>query len=110
MWIYIPERLPPRVTFPPVAKDLTAMLLFNTTTKSVISAPICPPKPMPPVPMAEGADQDPSSRRATTIPEPALPEKRKPALTTVKMARPFALDKMSAGMILSTPLAAIGSI
>lgn len=58
-------------------------------TKSVSSKPICPPKPPPTVPMAEGADQPPSGRRATTIPEPKRPDPRKPALKTVRIARPY---------------------
>jgi hypothetical protein len=42
------------------------------------------------VPMAEGADQEPSGRRATTTPEPNRAVPRKPALKTVRMARPCA--------------------
>lgn len=59
-------------------------------TKSVSSKPICPPKPPPPVAIADGADQVPSERRATTMPEPKRAEPRKPALNTVMIARPFA--------------------
>jgi hypothetical protein len=57
-------------------------------TKSVSSKPICPPKPPPMVPMAVGADHDPSARRATTTPEPNRAVPRKPALKTVRIARP----------------------
>lgn len=39
--------------------------------------------------MQEGADHEPSGRRAMTIPEPAFPEKTNPALMTWNMARPF---------------------
>ena len=38
--------------------------------------------------MAEGADQEPSARRATTIPDPNLPDPIKPAFSTVRIARP----------------------
>ena len=82
--------LPPIVTFPPIANARTASSLLRMTTKSVMSAPIWRPQPMPPVAMQEGADHEPSGRRAMTMPEPALPEKTKPALTTEKMARPVA--------------------
>jgi hypothetical protein len=57
-------------------------------TKSVSSKPIWPPKPPPTVPMAEGADHEPSARRATTTPEPKRAVPRKPALKTVRIARP----------------------
>jgi hypothetical protein len=40
------------------------------------------------VAMHDGADQEPSGSRAMTRPEPALPEKTKPALRTWKTARP----------------------
>lgn len=40
------------------------------------------PKPTPPVAMHDGADQDPSGRRAMTIPEPAFPLHTNPALST----------------------------
>lgn len=82
------EMLPPIVTLPPSANALTASSLFRTMTKSVMSAPIWSPHPTPPVAMHDGADQDPSGMRAMTMPEPALPEKTKPALRTEKMARP----------------------
>ena len=55
-----------------------------------VPAPICNPHPTPAVAMQLGADQLPSGRRATTSPEPALPEKTKPALRMVKTARPGA--------------------
>jgi hypothetical protein len=41
------------------------------------------------VPMAVGADQEPSARRATTTPEPNRAVPRKPALKTVRIARPW---------------------
>ena len=66
----------------------TAAASFRMKTKSVSSNPICPPKPPPPVAMAEGADQVPSERRAITMPEPKRPEPKKPALRTVMIARP----------------------
>ena len=66
----------------------TAAASLRMKTKSVSSKPICPPKPPPPVAMAEGADQLPSERRAITIPEPKRPEPMKPALRTVMIARP----------------------
>lgn len=79
---------PPIVTFPPSENALTASSLLRTITKSVMSAPIWSPHPRPPVAMQEGADQDPSGRRAMTIPDPALPENTKPALRTWNTARP----------------------
>lgn len=79
---------PPMVTFPPMEKARTASSLLSTITKSVMSAPIWRPHPTPPVAMQEGADQEPSGRRAMTMPEPALPENMKPALSTEKTARP----------------------
>lgn len=57
-------------------------------TKSVSSKPIWPPKPAPPVAIALGADHEPSGRRAITRPEPNRAEPRKPALMTVRIARP----------------------
>jgi hypothetical protein len=48
--------------------------------------------PTPPAQMALGADHDPSSRRATTTPVPALPDHNTPALTIVKMAILIVLD------------------
>jgi hypothetical protein len=79
-------------------------------TKSVSSKPIWPPTPAPTVPTAEGADHEPSARRATTMPEPKRPEPTKPALRTVRMARPFALARTEGGMILSGPKAWRGSM
>lgn len=79
---------PPIVTFPPIENALTASSVFRTTTKSVISAPICNPQPKPPVAMHEGADHEPSGKRAMTRPDPALPENTNPALRTWKTARP----------------------
>lgn len=81
--------LPPTVTLPPMENALTASSELRTMTKSVISAPIWRPQPIPAVPMHEGADHEPSGRREMTIPEPALPEKTKPALRTWKIARPI---------------------
>ena len=66
----------------------TAAASLRMKTKSVSSNPICPPKPPPPVAIAEGADQVPSDKRAMTIPEPKRPEPRNPALSTVMIARP----------------------
>lgn len=66
----------------------TAAASFSMKTKSVSSNPICPPKPPPPVAIAEGADQELSERRAITMPEPKRPEPKKPALRTVMIARP----------------------
>jgi hypothetical protein len=73
---------------PACANVFTADVSLRMKTKSVNSKPIWPPKPPPTVPMAEGADQEPSFRRATTIPDPKRPEPRKPALKTVMTARP----------------------
>ena len=43
--------------------------------------------------MAEGADHEPSARRATTTPDPNRAVPRKPALKTVRIARPcLAID------------------
>jgi hypothetical protein len=58
-------------------------------TKSVSSKPIWPPKPPPTVAIADGADQVPSGRRATTMPDPNRPEPRNPALKTVITASPY---------------------
>ncbi len=79
---------PPMVTFPPRENARTASSLLRTITKSVISAPICRPQPTPPVAMHDGADHEPSGKREMTRPEPAFPEKTKPALRTWKTARP----------------------
>ena len=79
---------PPMVTLPPMENARTASSLLRIMTKSVMSAPIWRPQPTPPVAIQDGADHDPSGRRAMTRPEPALPEKTKPALITEKTARP----------------------
>ena len=80
--------LPPKVREPCCEKVRTAAASLRMKTKSVSSKPIWPPNPPPPVASAEGADQVPSARRATTIPDPNRAEPRKPALKTVIMARP----------------------
>ncbi|KAH3659479.1 hypothetical protein OGATHE_005524 [Ogataea polymorpha] len=72
-------------------------------TKSVTSAPTCPPTPAPAVTIAEGADHEPSGNLATTTPEPALPEKRNPAFRIVITANPLALRRTSRGMTSSAP-------
>ena len=82
------ETFPPMVTFPPKANARTASSLLSTMTKSVMSAPIWSPQPTPPVAMHDGADHEPSGSRAMTSPEPALPEKTNPALSTENIARP----------------------
>lgn len=82
------DTLPPRVSEPAWAKVFTAAASLRMKTKSVSSKPIWPPKPAPPVAIAEGADQEPSGRRAMTRPEPNRAEPRKPALITVRIARP----------------------
>lgn len=53
--------------------------------------------------MADGADHSPFGNRATITPEPALPEKRKPAFKTVMMAKPLAFFKIFGGIISSGP-------
>ena len=45
--------------------------------------------------MAEGADQEPSASRATTMPEPNRPEPMKPAFRTVRTARPYVTSLVS---------------
>jgi hypothetical protein len=66
---------------------------------------LCPPKPAPTVPMAEGADHEPSARRATTTPEPNRAVPRKPALKTERIARPYAwLDAHALTLALSSHL------
>jgi hypothetical protein len=85
-------------------KDLTAEVELRIIKKSVISAPSCPPTPRPAEPIALGADHDPSSSFAMTIPVPALAEKRKPALKTVKIANPLAFSNTLRGMTPSRPL------
>jgi hypothetical protein len=78
-------------------------------TKSVNSAPIWPPNPAPAVAIADGADQDPSPFLATTNPDPTLPENKKPALSTVIIANPLALERTEGGIILSGPKLCLGS-
>lgn len=80
--------LPPTVTLPPIENARTASSLLSTMTKSVMSAPIWRPQPTPPVAMHEGADQDPSGRRAMMRPDPAFPENTNPALMTEITTRP----------------------
>lgn len=86
---------PPTVTFPPCENARTASSVRSTMTKSVMSAPIWRPQPRPPVAMHEGADQEPSGRRAMTRPEPALPEKTNPAFRIWKTARPGNVGSVS---------------
>jgi hypothetical protein len=73
---------------PACEKVRTAAASLRMKTKSVSSKPIWPPKPAPPVPIADGALQVPSARRATTMPLPYRAEPRKPALITVRIASP----------------------
>ena len=118
--------LPPRVRDAACAKARTAAASFRMKTKSVNSNPIWPPNPPPAVAIAEGADQVPSDNRATIRPEPNLPEPRKPALKTVRIARPcltcqprshlvrdfdrtFAFASTDGGIILSGPKDCRGS-
>jgi hypothetical protein len=114
---------PPTVTFPPRENALTASSELSTMTTSVMSAcqlpptcsqfrdgspaPICSPHPTPAVAMQDGADQDPSGRRAMTIPDPALPENTNPALRMVNTARPDISSTLYALylLILHAPLA-----
>jgi hypothetical protein len=103
------ETFPPRVSEPTCANVFTALASLRMKTKSVSSKPICPPKPPPTVPIAEGADQDPSASLATTTPLPKRPLPRKPALKTVRMARPLAFARICGGMTLSGPKACLGS-
>lgn len=70
---------------------------LRTMRKSVTSAPAWPPKPKPAVPIALGADQSPFGSLAMTRPEPARAESRKPALATVKMAKPLACWRTGRG-------------
>lgn len=83
-------RLDPTVKFPFWLKASTASCVFNTMMKSVISPPIWAPNPIDAVAIADGADQEPSPSLAITTPVPALPDHRKPAFITYKMANPFA--------------------
>lgn len=102
------DTLPPRVMDPACAKVLTAAVSLRMKTKSVSSKPIWPPNPPPSVPIALGALQVPSGSRATTRPLPNRPDPRNPALKTVMMARPLALERTDGGMILSGPKACRG--
>ncbi len=79
----------PRVRDPTCEKERTAAGSLRMNTKSVISSPICPPTPPPKVAMADGADQVPSPRRATTTPDPPRAEPMKPNFAIVRMARPW---------------------
>lgn len=69
----------------------------------MISAPICAPNPTPPVAIAVGALHLPSGNFATTMPLPARPLHKNPALTTVKIARPLASLMTETGIIVSNP-------
>lgn len=105
------DTLPPRVKEPCCENVRTAAASFRMKTKSVSSKPICPPKPPPPVTSAEGADQVPSERRATTIPEPNRADPRKPALMTVIMARPYVTQSLSVPLALrAMPTFALANI
>lgn len=92
---------PPSVRFPPSEKALTASSLLSTTTKSVMSAPICRPHPTPAVPIHDGADHSPVGRREMTRPDPAFPEKTKPALRTWNTARPDVAALVSLRLVAS---------
>ena len=102
-------RLPPIVKLPARPNDRTASSLFMTTTNSVMSAPAWKPNPTPPVIIQLGADHEPSGKRAVTTPLPALPLHTKPALTTVKMARPRAFCSTALGIELSADSGLCGS-
>jgi hypothetical protein len=103
------DTFPPSVRLPTCANVFTALASLRIKTKSVSSNPICPPKPPPTVPIALGADQDPSPNRATTTPLPKRPDPRKPALKTVRIARPLAFARTEGGMTLSGPNDCLGS-
>lgn len=66
-------------------------LVLRIMTKSVISPPICAPQPTPAVAMADGADQRPSGRRATTSPVPTRPVNTNPTLITVRNYRSISI-------------------
>jgi len=83
------DTFPPSVSDPAWEKVFTALASLRINTKSVSSNPIWPPKPAPPVAMADGALQLPSGRRATTRPLPKRADPRNPALITVRIARPW---------------------
>ena len=59
--------------------------------QSATSTPNCTPRPIPQVPTAHGADQVPSGRRATTIPDPPWRETPTTALVVRTNASPTAL-------------------
>jgi len=76
----------PSETAPPSEKDRSAASVLSTTKKSATCAPSWKPNDAPTVPMADGADQPPRGRRATTRPVPNRAEKAKPAFVTRKKA------------------------
>mmetsp|Transcript_29096 Transcript_29096/g.86950 ORF Transcript_29096/g.86950 Transcript_29096/m.86950 type:complete len:224 (-) Transcript_29096:382-1053(-) len=80
---------PPRLNAPPPLKQRSASSSFKTMRKSATCAPIWKPKDAPMVPMAEGADHE-SASRATTQPVPKRADTAKPALVTLRNARPLA--------------------
>jgi hypothetical protein len=86
------ETLPPSVKLPACENVRTAWSSLRMKTKSVSSRPINPPKPPPTVAIAEGADQEPSGRRATRMPDPNRREPRKPARVTVQITRPWGVS------------------
>ncbi|KAJ5115052.1 hypothetical protein NUU61_000811 [Penicillium alfredii] len=51
--------------------------------------PMLLPTPIPPVARADGVDQLPSGRRATSNPEPKRTEPKNPALRMVNIASPY---------------------
>jgi len=61
---------------------------FKMMRNSAISAPAINPAPTPAVPIADGADHDPSASRAITNPDPALIENKKPAYEPTGAAEP----------------------
>mmetsp|Transcript_11009 Transcript_11009/g.24249 ORF Transcript_11009/g.24249 Transcript_11009/m.24249 type:complete len:228 (+) Transcript_11009:1330-2013(+) len=78
--------------------------------KSETSRPNCRPNPMPHVPMAEGADQVPSGRRAMTTPDPPWMDMPKTILEVRMKARPTAfwiilrtVEVSTVSMALSSP-------
>ena len=76
--------LSPRRRTPP--RHRSAASVLSTTKKSATCAPSWKPNDAPTVPMADGADQPPRGRRATTRPVPNRAEKAKPAFVTRKKA------------------------
>ena len=77
-------RFSPRRRTPP--RHRSAASVLSTTKKSATCAPSWKPNDAPTVPMADGADQPPRGRRATTRPVPNRAEKAKPAFVTRKKA------------------------